>query len=87
MFIVTNIDLNIGMIQVLDTKDGTDEIVSLDSIAKLVRAKKLKIAGLGVVGKTTNLSKVMPIYNYGIYLDPDKAKSSLDEYYKKLRRV
>ena len=43
MFILTNVDISSDLVQVYDTKDNTNDVVSLSAVAQQVLNKTIKI--------------------------------------------
>ena len=80
MFILTNFDIDAGVVQIFDTKDNTNECISLNRVARLVRSRKLSVKGIGIIGKSFKTG--IPIMNYGVYLNPDEAQTYIKRYYE-----
>ena len=70
MFIATGVDLNRGLAQVLDTSDGSNDVVNLAVVAKQVNStsKPVKVWGIkkGLVGKPENGDINIPALNITI---------------------
>lgn len=83
MYIMTNYRLQDGLIQVLDTKDKTNEVVSLKTLSCHILSGKIKVHGIGVLKPTTN-GNIIPLHAYGIYLDEFEARNQYMKWRNKL---
>ena len=83
MFIMTNIAVNQDLVQVYDTKDGSNDTVRLSVVADQIKMKKLKVYGLG------RLSDKYPkdaqaLYSYGLYVSINESKEALATHYSQM---
>lgn len=82
MFIMTNINIPNDLIQVYDTKDGTNDVVRLSMLSRQIVQGNIKVYGLGKLN-TSNRAGTIPIYNYGVYVCYNDAKEAFARYYQK----
>lgn len=85
MFIATQVDLNRGLAQILDTSDGSSDITSLIVVAKQVnnRNKKVKVWGIksGLVGDESQGDVQVPQLN--ITISQRESYSAIQKYWNR----
>lgn len=82
MFILTNIDVRQNLVQVYDTDDGSNDVVSLSATASKIRGNRFKVYGLGKLSARKSQTS-QPIDALGIYVDIVEAREAFATYYQK----
>lgn len=80
MFILTNVDISSDLVQVYDTKDNTNDVVSLSAVAQQVLNKSIKIYGVGCLDSCKRRD-IVPLVPYKIYICNNEAKEALVTFY------
>lgn len=80
MFILTSINIPNDLVQVYDTKDGTNDVVSLSAVAQQVVNKSIKIYGIGCLASCKRKDAI-PLQPYNIYISNVEAKEALATFY------
>lgn len=83
MFIMTNINIPNDLIQVYDTKDGSNDIVKLSILASQIIQGKIKVYGVGKLSNSSNRHDIIPIIPYDIYICYGDAKEAFARLYQK----
>lgn len=81
MFIMTNINIPNDLVQVYDTKDGSNDIVRLSILSRAISQGTIKVYG---IGRLTGVVRgdAIPVNAYGIYICYRDAKEALARYYQ-----
>ena len=80
MFILTNIDVKTDRVQILDTSDLTNDIVSLGALSKKIRGNRFKVYGLKRQNNNTDQNLII-IPELGIAIDQREAREALARFY------
>lgn len=80
MFILTNVNISNDLVQVYDTKDNTNDVVSLSAVAQQVVNKTIKIYGIGLL-ESRKRKDVIPLEPYKIYICYNEVKEALVTFY------
>lgn len=84
MFIASGVDLQRGLVQILDTNDGSQDVVALSVAAKQVKGKNaIKVWGIksGLCGKKEQGDIELP--NLNITISPVETRSAIERYWNR----
>lgn len=83
MFIMTGFKESTAEVRIFDTSDETNEIVSVYTVAEAIRARKMKVYGIGrLEGNTASMPPDAISYEVlGIYISVLTARKTLARYY------